>query len=59
MPTNSIFQKSNISPIVVVNLVKIKSMKTFKKIYLDKKAKQLNANFEASDQEGIIYRFPR
>jgi len=28
------------------------------KLYLDEKAKQLNANFEASDKEGIIYRFP-
>ncbi len=28
------------------------------KLYLDEKAKQLNASFETSDQEGIIYRFP-
>ncbi|MEI6443281.1 MAG: hypothetical protein WCO29_09195 [Nostocales cyanobacterium ELA583] len=28
------------------------------KLYLDEKAKQLNANFEASDKEGIIYKFP-
>ncbi|MGM3309768.1 hypothetical protein ACSQ6I_27930 [Anabaena sp. WFMT] len=28
------------------------------KQYLDEKAKQLNANFETSDQEGIIYKFP-
>ncbi len=28
------------------------------KLYLDEKAKQLNANFEISDKEGIIYRFP-
>ncbi|WP_353933056.1 hypothetical protein WJM97_10950 [Okeanomitos corallinicola TIOX110] len=28
------------------------------KQYLDEKAKQLNANFETSDNEGIIYRFP-
>jgi type II secretory pathway pseudopilin PulG len=28
------------------------------KLYLDEKAKQLNASFEISDQEGIIYRFP-
>lgn len=29
------------------------------KFYLDQKAKQLGANFEASDEKGIIYRFPR
>ncbi|MBS9393986.1 MAG: hypothetical protein HEQ29_12825 [Dolichospermum sp. LBC05a] len=28
------------------------------KQYLDEKAKQLNANFEPSDNEGIIYIFP-
>ncbi|MDK2409109.1 hypothetical protein QHH11_13600 [Aphanizomenon sp. PH219] len=28
------------------------------KLYLDEKAKQLNGNFEISDQEGIIYKFP-
>jgi predicted HTH domain antitoxin len=28
------------------------------KQYLEEKAKQLNANFENSDKEGIIYRFP-
>lgn len=28
------------------------------KVYLDEKAQQLNANFETSDQEGIIYKFP-
>jgi hypothetical protein len=28
------------------------------KLYLDEKAQQLNANFETSDQEGIIYKFP-
>ena len=27
--------------------------------YLDEKAKQLNANFEATDEGEIIYRFPR
>ncbi|MFP5273706.1 hypothetical protein [Coleofasciculus sp.] len=27
--------------------------------YLDEKAKQLNANFEATDEGGIIYQFPR
>jgi len=27
--------------------------------YLDEKAKQLNANFEATDEGCIIYRFPR
>lgn len=28
------------------------------KLYLDEKATQLNANFEANDKEGLIYRFP-
>ncbi|AFZ23155.1 hypothetical protein Cylst_0829 [Cylindrospermum stagnale PCC 7417] len=28
------------------------------KQYLDEKAKQLNANFEISDEKGVIYRFP-
>ena len=28
------------------------------KLYLDEKATQLNAHFEASDKEGLIYRFP-
>lgn len=29
------------------------------KLYLDQKAKQLNAEFEASNDGGIIYRFPK
>jgi hypothetical protein len=29
------------------------------KLYLDQKAKQLNAEFEASNEGGIIYRFPK
>ncbi|MTJ10908.1 MULTISPECIES: hypothetical protein [unclassified Anabaena] len=28
------------------------------KLYLDEKAKQLNGNFEASNEGGIIYKFP-
>jgi hypothetical protein len=29
------------------------------KLYLDEKAKQLNANFEANDDKGIVYKFPK
>jgi predicted HTH domain antitoxin len=29
------------------------------KAYLDEKAKQLNADFEASDEGGMIYKFPQ
>lgn len=29
------------------------------KLYLDQKAQELGANFEASDEKGIIYRFPK
>jgi hypothetical protein len=28
-------------------------------LYLDQKAKQLNANFEANDDQGIVYKFPK
>ncbi|BAZ33303.1 hypothetical protein NIES4074_58130 [Cylindrospermum sp. NIES-4074] len=29
------------------------------KLYLDQKAKELGANFEVSDEKGVIYRFPK